>query len=1157
MSNRLQILLIEDNPGDADLIVELLPRDGPVVFEINNVDRLSKALECVSKGRFDLVLLDLGLPDSDGLETLRAIRTHFARLAIVVLTGNNDEQLGLASIQEGAQDYLIKGQIDQTLLVRSINYAIARKQDENALKELNDTLEERIVTRTVQLTSSNKKLVGEIADRKRVEEALREALKELYTREIELEIQNKELRRTQKELETSKTRYFNHYNLAPVGYLTFNKQGLLLEVNFTATNMLGVTREELVKQPFTNFIVPREQDNYNLFCKQLLETREPQCCELQLLSRDKTTFWGNLNGTVIQEKGDTSFYHIVVIDITKRKRAEEAVSESEERYRDLVQNVNSVILRWKHDGTVIFINDYALTFFGYREEEVVGRHVSILVPQKDSSGADLSRLFQDIMDHPERYPHNENENICQDGRRVWMTWANKVILDSNGQVIEVLAVGNDITARKQTEVYREMGREILQTLNDPGVLSGSFQHVVDIIKKRTGFDAVGIRLQDGDDFPYFAYNGFPQEFIQRENTLIGPTASGELCREENGNIRLECTCGLVLSGNIDPSSPLFTPGGSFWTNDSYPLLDIPPYDDPRFQPRNQCIFHDYASFALVPIRNTEQIVGLIQLNDHRKGCFTLNSVEILEGIASHIGAALLRKQSEEALLESEEKFRSLAESNTDYIMRYDKECRHTYMNPAALKISGMTEADVIGKTHCECGFPEDLTIFWEERIGQVFTTGRQSQTEFEWNSPHGTVYLDWRLTPEYDSEGRVRSVLGVSRDITKRRQADNIQNHLAAIVASSEDAIIGSDLNGSIQTWNVGAENIYGYTAEEVIGKNISLLVPLGQTSRNAYILNRILRNEKVENCEVDRVRKDGTIIPVSIFVSAIKDASGTAIGISRIAHDITKQKKAEQLETANVELERRVERRTQELRKTQEQFMHAEKLSAIGKLAASVAHEFNNPLQAILSILKGVKKRATMDEEDKELLDAAIGEGDRIKDLIRNLQEFNRPSSGRKTFMDMHSCLDSILILQKSEFMSKRITVVRNYAEQLPQIMAVSDQLKQVFLNLLANAADACPQSGGVITVSTWQEDDNRVAVAIKDTGMGIKPENMEQIFQPFYSTKGEVKGTGLGLSVSHGIIQDHEGNIRVESQPGEGAIFTILLPIKDGGERIPAFCG
>jgi signal transduction histidine kinase len=272
-----------------------------------------------------------------------------------------------------------------------------------------------------------------------------------------------------------------------------------------------------------------------------------------------------------------------------------------------------------------------------------------------------------------------------------------------------------------------------------------------------------------------------------------------------------------------------------------------------------------------------------------------------------------------------------------------------------------------------------------------------------------------------------------------------------------------------------------------------------------------------------------------------------------RLRLEIEARKKAEaallesekQLQAINYDLERRVERRTRELQETQRQYLHAEKLAAIGRLSASIAHEFNNPLQGIMSILNGLKKRAILEEEDRELLNAAIDESKRIKDLISSLREFNRPSSGRKVVMDVQKSIDSLLLLQESDFRSKRITVVLNYAERLPQIMAVQDQIEQVFLNLLANAADACPPSGGVITISTRRED-QRVAVAISDTGIGIRPEQMDLLFQPFYTTKPEVKGTGLGLSICYGIVQHHQGEIRVDSQPGKGSTFTVVLPAK-----------
>ena len=212
---------------------------------------------------------------------------------------------------------------------------------------------------------------------------------------------------------------------------------------------------------------------------------------------------------------------------------------------------------------------------------------------------------------------------------------------------------HDITVKKQADAYTEMGREVAQILLGPLSRHDSMQCVLEVLKTGTGFDAVGIRLQDGDDFPYFVQKGFSADFLLTENTLIERSADGGICRSTDGTVSLECTCGLVISGKTDPDNPLFTKGGSCWTNDSFPLLAIPPDRDPRQHPRNQCIHQNYASIALIPIRAKDKILGLIQFNDRRKGCFSLEIIELLEVVAKLLGESIARKQLEDAFRTSE------------------------------------------------------------------------------------------------------------------------------------------------------------------------------------------------------------------------------------------------------------------------------------------------------------------------------------------------------------------------------------------------------------------------------------------------------------------------------------------------------------------------
>ena len=246
------------------------------------------------------------------------------------------------------------------------------------------------------------------------------------------------------------------------------------------------------------------------------------------------------------------------------------------------------------------------------------------------------------------------------------------------------------------------------------------------------------------------------------------------------------------------------------------------------------------------------------------------------------------------------------------------------------------------------------------------------------------------------------------------------------------------------------------------------------------------------------------------------------------------------------------VKERTMELEKSHAQLLHSEKLSAVGSLSASIAHEFNNPLQGVTAVLSGLLHDSALAEEEQKMVSLALQECRRMKDLIASLRDFYRPTSGKMAPVDLHAIVDALLLITKKELITRRINVVKKYADNFPAVVCVADQLKQVLINLLTNASYAC-ESGDTITLTTATTEDG-VVLHIKDTGTGISKKNQSRIFEPFFTTKPETKGTGLGLPVSYGIIKNHGGRIEVKSEVGKGSVFSVFLPLTQTNDAVLA---
>jgi PAS domain S-box-containing protein len=359
----------------------------------------------------------------------------------------------------------------------------------------------------------------------------------------------------------------------------------------------------------------------------------------------------------------------------------------------------------------------------------------------------------------------------------------------------------------------------------------------------------------------------------------------------------------------------------------------------------------------------------------------------------------------------------------------------------------------------------------------------------------------------------------------KRSQAESrareMRDRMAAIVESSEDAILSTTIHGAITSWNPGAEALYGYTEHEALGRHIAFLAPIDKAREVSRGLARVRHGGHVSNYQTEHLRKDGSRLQVQMSISPLRHGR-EVVGASAIVHDVTAEKQSEDI-----------------LRKN-------EKLSTAGRMSATLAHEINNPLEALSNLLYLARHSPS---KSVEYLGLAEKEVDRISAITRFALGFVRESHATVA-LNIPEMIDEILALYSAKLSSGNITVLREYGPGAT-VQGYAGELRQLFANLLINAVDAM-QNGGKLRIHVFHmrefRDEKRdgVRIFIADTGKGIGRADMAHLFEPFYTTKKD-HGTGLGLWVSQGIVQKHGGSIRVRSRISSGCsgtVFNIFLP-------------
>ena len=625
----------------------------------------------------------------------------------------------------------------------------------------------------------------------------------------ELEQSEAGWKRPEDALQEREDRYRTILENIEEGYSEVDIAGNLTFFNDSVCRMIGYTRDELMGMNNRQYTDKKNsQILYQVFNK-VFRTGEPsKGVDYEIIGKDGIKLYIESSVSLIRSIcGQPIGFRGIIRNITERKRMEEALRESEEKYRVLFEGINDAVFvnDFGEDGLsgrFLQVNDIACRRLGYTREELLS-----LTPRDITIPDEYERIADKrigLASHGDILV--ETIHVTKDGRKIPVESNIRQLKYLGRQV--ALSISRDITDRKQAEEYREMRQEVLSILNDPEDSPDSMQRVLTVLKARTGCSAVAIRLQEGKDFPYFAQEGFATDFLQTENMLISRAADGQMCRDKEGNVRLECTCGLVIDGRTAPSSPFFTRGGSFWTNDSFPLLDLPSDQDPRHHPRNQCIHQGYASFALVPLRNKDKAIGLIQFNDRRKGHFTLETVEHLEKIAAHIGAALIRRQGEEALQEAYDLLEQRVEERTKQLRKSEQRLQLA-IEAADVAIGEFNVASnrfTWDETMCRFyGIPSDKLggsyAAWEAMIHpedrplvrEAFQRAVQGDQEFDrefrivWSD--GSIHwLKTNTAIERDSEGRPMRVIDTTLDVT----ADKLLVEAAEAASRAKSLFIGN-----------------------------------------------------------------------------------------------------------------------------------------------------------------------------------------------------------------------------------------------------------------------------------------------------------------------------------------------------------------------------
>lgn len=817
------------------------------------------------------------------------------------------------------------------------------------------------------------------------------------------------------------------------------------------------------------------------------------------------------------------------------RRTEQLMREREAQaqlFDTTLSSIADLAYTFDLEGNWIYANKPLLKLWGKTLPEITGKS-SLELGYPRELALRLKRQVKEVI--ATRKPF-KGETYFTDAAGVedYHEYIFSPVFAADGTVCAVTGTTRLTTERKRAEAVAESQRRVLQLMAEDKPLEQVLEGLVRSVELQCAnrafasillLDSDGIHLRDG------AAPSLPHAYRKAiDGVAIGPKVG---------------SCGTAVFYR----QPVF-------------VADIA--TDPLWKDyKEEALAHGLRACWSIPIFSTRgYVLGAFALYHTEPRRADAKDLQIVETAVRTASIAIERKWSDAAIRESQQRYSQLVQGLPTAVYTTDAEGRVLLYNEAATLLWGRKPE--VGKD-LWCGsyrmFQADGTPLPLEQspLAVTLREGRSVRgDEVIIERPDGTrrivrPYPD----PIRDAAGRIVGAVNMLLDVTDSKRAEEASRRLAAIVQSSDDAIISKDLNGIITTWNRGAEKLFGYRAEEIIGQPVTILMPPTRFNEEPIILGHIRRGESVEHYETVRRRKDGSEFDISLTVSPIKDDNGKIIGASKIVRDITQQKQWER-----------------DLERTHQEVLAASR--AKDDFLAALSHELRTPLNPVLLLASEAAKDPHLSPEVRAQFVTIRNNVEMEAHLIDDLLDVTRIAHGKLSLnlalVDVHTVLEEGVGIVRADLEQKQLRLVKEFKAELSTVRGDAVRLQQVFWNVLKNAVKFTPEQG-TITIATRSEGSQSLAVTIADTGIGLASDELGRIFEAF--TQGEhagkdkphrFGGLGLGLAITQKLVESHAGKISAASNGrGQGASFTITLPLvaqrpapkgelDDGAAKAPA---